>query len=138
MADEILGRIEVPQWAVEPGEWSAEHIAEGKAIYEGNCAVCHGENLDGRGPAANGFRYPIRPADFQDAGTIAQLSLPYVYWRLVAGGIQNQFNSPMPRWVAPADKPDASSLHSYDLTPDEGWRVIMYLYDATGHEPRRE
>ena len=43
------------------------------------------------GPAASGFRYPIRPANFQDAGTIAQLTLPYVYWRLTVGGIQNQF-----------------------------------------------
>ncbi len=136
--EEILGRIEVPEWAAEPATWSAEAIAEGKALYEGNCAVCHGENLDGKGPAAEGFRYPIRPTDFRDAGTIAQLTLPYVYWRLVAGGIQNQFNSAMPRWVVPAERPDASSLHSYDLTPDEAWKVIIYLYDATGHEPREE
>lgn len=138
VAEEILGRIKVPVWVAEPAKWSLEDIAEGKAIYQGNCAVCHGENLDGKGPAADGFRYPIRPADFRDAGTIAQLTLPYVYWRLVAGGIQNQFNSPMPRWVAPAENPDASSLHGYDFTSDEAWKVIMYLYNATGHEPRKE
>lgn len=136
--EEILGRIKVPEWAAEPAKWSPAAIAEGKAIYQGNCAVCHGKNLDGKGPAAEGFRYPIRPANFQDAGTIAQLTLPYVYWRLVAGGIQNQFNSAMPRWVAPAETPDASSLHSYDLTSDEAWKVIMYLYDTTGYEPRKE
>ncbi len=138
VAEEILGRITTPEWAAEPAKWSPEDIAEGKGIYQGNCAVCHGENLDGKGPAAEGFRYPIRPADFRNVGTIAQLTLPYVYWRLVVGGIQNQFNSPMPRWVAPAEKPDASSLHSYDLTSDEAWKVIMYLYDATGQEPRKE
>ncbi len=138
VAEEILGRIEVPEWAAEPAKWSREDIAEGKAVYQGNCAVCHGEKLDGKGPAAEGFRYPIRPTDFRDVGTIAQLTLPYVYWRLVAGGIQNQFNSPMPRWVVPAEKPDASSLYSYDLTSDEAWKVIMYLYDATGYEPRKE
>jgi hypothetical protein len=136
--EQILGRIQVPEWAAEPANWSAEDIAEGKAIYQGNCAVCHGKNLDGKGPAAEGFRYPIRPANFRDAGTIAQLTLPYVYWRLVAGGIQNQFNSAMPRWVAPSGTPEVSSLHSYDLTSDEAWKVIMYLYDATGFEPRRE
>ncbi len=138
VGEEILGRIKVPEWAAEPAKWSPEDVAEGKALYQGNCAVCHGEKLDGRGPAAEGFRYPVRPADFRDVGTIAQLTLSYVYWKLVAGGIQNQFNSAMPRWVVPAENPDASSLYSYDLTSDEAWKVIMYLYHATGHEPRKE
>ncbi len=135
---EILGRVKVPEWAAEPKNWRPEAIAQGKAIYADNCAVCHGEKLDGKGPAAEGFRYPIRPANFRDAGTIAQLTLPYVYWRLAVGGIQNQFNSAMPRWVASADNAAASTLHSYDLTSDEAWKVIMYLYHATGHEPRSE
>lgn len=136
--DEVLGRIKVPDWAASPARWSAETVAMGKAVYAANCAVCHGDKLDGLGPAAEGFRYPIRPANFQDAGTIAQLTLPYVYWRLTVGGIQNQFNSAMPRWVAPADAPNAATLHSYDLTPDEAWQVIVYLYKATGFEPRQE
>src|SRR3990167_4105294 len=95
-------------------------------VYAANCAVCHGDNLDGLGPAAEGFRYPIRPANFRDAGTIAQLTLPYVYWRLTTGGVQNQFNSAMPRWVAPADAPNAATVHSYDLSPDEAWQGILY------------
>ncbi|MDP7549139.1 MAG: cytochrome c, partial [Alphaproteobacteria bacterium] len=138
VGEEILGRIVVPEWAAQPENWQPEAIAQGKGIYAGNCAVCHGEKLDGKGPAAAGFRYPIRPADFRDVGTIAQLTLPYVYWRLEVGGIQNQFNSAMPRWVASADKANASTLHSYDLSPEEAWKVIMYLYDATGHQPRSE
>ena len=137
VGEEILGSIKVPEWAADPAKWSPEAIAQGKVLYEANCAVCHGEKLDGKGPAAEGFRYPIRPADFQDAGTIAQLTLPYVYWRLTSGGIQNQFNSAMPRWTPPPDDPEASTLHSYDFTSDEAWKVIMYLYRATGHEPRR-
>jgi hypothetical protein len=138
VGEEILNRIEVPAWAAEPGQWSPQAIAEGKTIYQGNCAICHGEDLDGKGPAAEGFRYPIRPANFQDSGTIAQLTLPYVYWRLTSGGIQNQFNSAMPSWVAPVDNADASTLHTRDLTEDEAWKVIIYLYHATGHEPRQE
>lgn len=133
----VLERIAVPDWAATPALWSAETVAKGKAIYAANCAVCHGDNLDGLGPAAEGFRYPIRPANFRDVGTIAQLSLPYVYWRLTTGGIQNQFNSAMPRWVAPTDAPTAATLHSYDLTTDEAWQAIVYLYSATGFEPRQ-
>ncbi len=136
--EEILSRIKVPEWAAEPARWGAEAVAEGKVMYEANCAVCHGEKLDGQGPAAEGFRYPIRPANFRDPGTIAQLTLPYVYWRLMTGGIQNQFNSAMPRWVAPAETPDVSTAHSYDLTSDEAWKIIIYLYEATGYEPRLE
>jgi len=136
VGEEVLGRIAVPAWAADPAKWRAEDVAVGKRLYEANCAVCHGEKLDGRGPAAEGFRYPIRPADFTDVGTIAQLTFKYVYWRLATGGIQNQFNSAMPRWVAAAEDADVSTLHSYDLTPDEAWKVIIYLYKATGHEPR--
>jgi cytochrome c len=136
--DEVLSRIKVPDWAASPARWRAETVAKGKTIYTANCAVCHGDNLDGLGPAAEGFRYPIRPANFRDAGTIAQLTLPYVYWRLTIGGIQNQFNSAMPRWVSPADATNAATVHSYDLTPDEAWQVIVYLYKATGYEPRLE
>ena len=137
VGEEVLGSIKVPDWVAEPAKWSPEAVAQGKVLYEANCAVCHGEKLDGLGPAAEGFRYPIRPANFRDAGTIAQLTLPYVYWRLTVGGIQNQFNSAMPRWTAPADDPETSTLHSYDFTADEAWKVIVYLYRATGYEPRR-
>lgn len=134
---EVLARIEVPEWAASPAAWSEQAIAEGRALYEANCAVCHGENLDGQGPAASGFRYPIRPANFRDAGTIAQLTLRYVYWRLETGGIHNEFQSAMPRWVAPSGA-KVPTVHSYDFEREEAWKVILYLYHATGFQPRLE
>lgn len=133
---ETVEQIPVPEWAADPARWRAEDIARGKALYEANCAICHGKNLDGQGEAATGFRYPIRPASFRDQGTIAQLTLKYVFWRVSQGGIQNSFNSAMPAWVEPQDGRGASSLHSYDLTPEEAWQVIIYLYNETGSVPR--
>lgn len=138
VGEATLARIEVPDWAANPADWRDSDVAAGKALYAANCAVCHGDKLDGAGPAALGFRYPIRPANFRDAGTIGQLTLPYVYWRLTIGGIQNQFNSAMPRWVAAPGDTQASALHSNDFTPDEAWQVILYLYRETGFTPRLE
>lgn len=138
VGEATLAKIVVPDWAQVPANWRPEDIAAGKVIYQANCAVCHGEKLDGNGPAAAGFRYPIRPANFQDVGTISQLTLPYVYWRMTTGGIQNQFNSAMPRWVAAPGDAQASSQLSNDLTHDEAWQVILYLYRETGYTPRAE
>lgn len=135
---ETVATIDLPAWAAQPAQWKAEDIQRGKVLYEANCAVCHGKNLDGAGPAAEGFRYPIRPANFRDPGTIGQLPLSYVFWRVSEGGIHNQFNSAMPGWVVPWEQSDASTVHSYDLRPDEAWQVIMYIYSATGQEPRKE
>lgn len=134
---ETVAAITVPEWAAEPARWEDRDIQRGKALYEGNCAICHGEKLDGQGPAAEGLRYPIRPANFRDPGTISQLTFKYVFWRVSEGGVQNQFNSAMPSWVAPQGQ-EVSTLHRYDLSPDEAWRIIMYLYKETGFQPRKE
>ncbi|MBZ0122975.1 MAG: cytochrome c [Roseovarius sp.] len=138
VGEATLAQIVVPPWAAAPAAWRDADIAAGKVLYQANCAVCNGEKLDGAGPAATGFRYPIRPANFRDVGTIAQLTLPYVYWRLTTGGIQNQFNSAMPRWVPAPGDAQASAQHSNDLSADEAWQVILYLYRETGFTPRVE
>lgn len=104
----------------------AELVAEGGEVYIKNCQYCHGDKLDGRGPYAQGLN-PV-PLNFQDVGTIAQLQESYLFWRIATGGPglpdeATPWSSSMPVWQE-------------FLTEDEVWKVILYLYDYTGHRPR--
>lgn len=103
-----------------------EHYEEGKRVYYQNCLACHGDQLDGRGHYAVGLN--PAPADFQDTGTIAQLTESYVFWRIAKGGVGlpnegGPWNSAMPAWES-------------FLTEDEIWAVIIFLYQQTGNTPR--
>jgi mono/diheme cytochrome c family protein len=105
----------------------AKHVAAGGEVYIRNCMYCHGDNLDGKGHFAYGFNPP--PANFQDPGTIAMLQEAFLFWRIAKGGPglpreSTPWNSVMPAWE---DR----------LTEEQIWQVIMYLYDATGQQPRR-
>ena len=101
-------------------------VAQGKQIYYQNCIPCHGDHLDGLGHYAPGFN-PL-PANFQDNGTIAQLTESFVFWRVAKGGPGlpregTPWNSAMPKWED-------------FLTEREIWSVILFLYDQTGWKPR--
>lgn len=105
----------------------ARYVEEGSKIYFQNCFFCHGDALDGKGPFAPGFNPP--PANFRDPGTIAQLQESYVFWRIAKGGPglpkeSTPWNSAMPAWE---DR----------LSEEEIWKVILFLYDASGVQPRR-
>ena len=102
-------------------------VSLGRAVYNGNCLACHGDHLDGRGHFAAAFN-PL-PANFQDNGTIAQLTESFVFWRIAKGGpgLPREgapWNSAMPKWED-------------FLTEREIWTVILFLYEQTGWEPRR-
>jgi mono/diheme cytochrome c family protein len=103
-----------------------ELIAEGAAVYIQNCQYCHGDKLDGKGPYAQGLN-PI-PLNFQDIGTIAQLQESFLFWRIATGG------PGLPKEATPW----ISSMPVWQnfLSEEEIWKVILYLYDYTGHRPR--
>ncbi len=103
-----------------------EYVAEGKQIYYQNCLPCHGDHLDGQGHFAHGFN-PI-PLNFQDNGTIAQLTESFVFWRVAKGGPGlpregTPWNSAMPKWED-------------FLTERQIWAVVLFLYQQTGWKPR--
>jgi hypothetical protein len=102
------------------------YLAMGKEVYYQNCLPCHGDHLDGLGHFASGFN-PI-PANFQDNGTIAQLTESFVFWRVAKGGPGlpregTPWNSAMPKWED-------------FLTEHQIWTVVLFLYDQTGWKPR--
>jgi len=110
----------------EQADSLAANTAEGKRIYYENCLPCHGDHLDGLGHYAHGFN-PL-PANFQDNGTIAQLTESFVFWRVAKGGPGlpregTPWNSAMPKWED-------------FLTERQIWQVILFLYEQTGWKPR--
>ena len=105
---------------------TAAHLAVGRRVYYENCVPCHGDHLDGQGHYASGFN-PL-PANFQDNGTIAQLTESFVFWRIAKGGPGlpregTPWNSAMPAWED-------------FLTEEEIWAVVLFLYEQTGWHPR--
>ncbi len=108
---------------------SAEYrdiVAQGAKLYFKNCIFCHGDKLDGTGHFAKAFT--PRPINFQDVGTIAQLQEAFLFWRITKGG------PGLPR----EGTPWASAMPVWEemLQEDDVWKIISFLYDYTGHEPR--
>jgi len=103
-----------------------EVLAEGAELYYKNCIFCHGDMLDGTGVFANAFT--PRPINFQDVGMIAQLQESFLFWRITTGG------PGLPR----EGTPWASAMPVWEeiLSEDEVWKIISFLYDYTGYEPR--
>ncbi len=112
--------------APKDSEIYRELVAEGRELYYKNCLFCHGDHLAGQGHIASGFN--PRPANFQDVGTIAQLQESYLFWRITTGA------PGLPREGAPW----ASAMPVWHemLEEEEVWKIITFLYDYTGHEPR--
>jgi mono/diheme cytochrome c family protein len=104
----------------------AQYVQEGKVIYFQNCFICHGADLDGRGQFAQAFNPP--PPPFRGTDTIAQLPESYVFWRVAKGW------RGLPAGATPWDS--AMPVFEDMLTQDQIWKVILYIYDATGNKPR--
>jgi mono/diheme cytochrome c family protein len=104
----------------------AKFTDEGKVIYFQNCFICHGADLDGRGQFAQSFNPP--PPPFRGTDTIAQLPESYVFWRIAKGW------RGLPAGATPWD----SAMPAFEemLTEDQIWKAILYIYDATGNQPR--
>ena len=97
-------------------------IARGRDIYLTRCAVCHGDQGDGKGPA--GVALPLKPPDFRDKDGVAEMRDTYWFWRVSEGGQVEPFKSrgsAMPPWKG-------------QLSVEERWAVIAYQHAYSGHD----
>ena len=94
------GALDLPTRAID--------LAQGKAIYDRNCASCHGDLGRGDGPAATGMNPPPPAVGMRDA--MHDVS-PALMYRIVSVGIAG---TPMVGWAE-------------RLTADERWNVVAYL-----------
>lgn len=123
-----LARLENPLRKVEREDPEAFKalVKEGGEVYFKNCFFCHGDKLDGRGHYAHALE--PKPLPFAGNDTIAQLQESYVFWRVVKGG------PGLPREGGPS----VSAMPAWEgeLTEEDIWKVILFLYDYTGNRPR--
>ena len=90
---------------------SQEVLAEGKALYQRNCQLCHGASGRGDGPATQ-YVKPA-PADISTAEAQAAMTDGEVFWKLTTG------REPMP----PFGK---------KLSERERWVLVLYVRSLKG------
>src|SRR2546425_5752633 len=96
-------------------------ITRGKEISAPRCAVCHGDQGDGKGPA--GVALPLKPPDFRDKDGVAEMRDNYWFWRVSEGGQVEPFKakgSAMPSWKS-------------ELSVQDRWAVMAYQHTFSGH-----
>lgn len=106
----VAGALDLPSRTVD--------LKLGRAIFEKNCAECHGSTGAGDGPRSKTFT-PAPPA----IGTSASMHdvTPALMYRIVTVGIAGTM---MPSW---------SSV----LTPDDRWAVVAYVNSMRAKDAER-
>lgn len=106
-----------------PFSSDVEAISEGKAIFETNCATCHG--IEGKGDGPGAVELEPKPADLSNSQMMQDLTDGYLFWRVSKGGQIEPFNSVMPPWEA-------------SLSEEQRWHVISYVRSFTASEAEHQ
>jgi mono/diheme cytochrome c family protein len=133
------------------GTLSMVDVEEGGRLYNIQCAVCHGNGLDGNGPLYNGGngKYPAAPANFKDA---KYLNMPVgtmyhaiMYGKNLMGAYSSQLDAKQ-RWMVLAyikseqAKNGGSPLSTYftiaepDVATTTGAPIAEANHNAAKHD----
>lgn len=88
----------------------AETVTRGRALYDDNCALCHGPAGNGDGPAAKDLDVP--PAELAHILAMPPMKDDFLLWAIAEGG--QPFGSPMPAFKDVLER-------------DDIWRVIAFM-----------
>jgi mono/diheme cytochrome c family protein len=115
--------LEYADMHIPPSVWTdSAMIARGKEIYTANCAVCHGDEGDGRGPA--GLALPLKPSDLRNRAAVDEMRDNFWFWRVSEGGLVEPF------------KAMGSAMPPYKdvLSIEDRWAVMAYQHTFSGHQ----
>jgi mono/diheme cytochrome c family protein len=111
------------RFATNPTPDSPATVARGKAVYQVNCAVCHGPQAKGDGPAA--FTLVPRPVNLQ-------LHVP----QHAPGEVFYWISSGIPGTAMPAWQENDPATGKPKLSDQDRWSIIRYLQAlARGEQP---
>src|SRR5262245_16593761 len=103
------------------GLWTDRAVVDrGRTIYETQCAVCHGPQGAGDGPAAAGLT--LKPPSLQDAAMVAEMTPEYWFWRVSEGGAAEPYRS----------KGSVMPAYKATLSAEDRWAVIAYQHTLSG------
>jgi len=107
----MMGGIPLPYGGkINPLALTREVLDQGRALYQARCAVCHGEDGRGDGPAAAPLDPP--PADLTRVIRMPIANDDYLLWTISEGGAG--FGSAMPSFKE-------------QLNELQRWQVITFL-----------
>jgi len=118
---QMMSGIPLPYRAMRsPRGETTGKIARGAALFDANCASCHGSMGRGDGPESRTL-YP-HPADLGWLWEVpVRTAEPYLYWTIAEGGAE--FQSDMPAFKS-------------QLSSDDIWAIVAYIRLDSGTRSR--
>jgi mono/diheme cytochrome c family protein len=89
-------------------------LADGKKIFEMNCASCHG--LTGKGDGVAAAALKPKPRDLSDAKYMKTRTWEELHKVIADGGANSGFSALMPAWKGALKKPQLDNVLAYVLT----------------------